>query len=188
MPLAPILSSSASSSIWSAGEGGLGGGIGAGAFFLYSQELLDSDVINATNIGPLIAIIAVGVCVAIPPTGPTPVPCGVPKTGFMIESMVTATAKNIGQILRGQEPGHEGTWNAFCLADFGTKGVAFVAQPQIPPRNVNWSSHGRWVHTAKVAFEKYFMAKVKRGKSETFYEKAALNAMGIEKLKAVRKS
>ena len=133
-------------------------------------------------------IFAVGVCVAIPPTGPTPVPCGVPKTGFMIESMVTATAKNIGQILRGQEPGHEGTWNAFCLADFGTKGVAFVAQPQIPPRNVNWSSHGRWVHTAKVAFEKYFMAKVKRGKSETFYEKAALNAMGIEKLKAVRKS
>jgi sulfide:quinone oxidoreductase len=133
-------------------------------------------------------IFAVGVCVAIPPTGPTHVPCGVPKTGFMIESMVTATAKNIGQILRGQEPGHEGTWNAFCLADFGTKGVAFVAQPQIPPRNVNWSSHGRWVHTAKVAFEKYFMAKVKRGKSETFYEKAALNAMGIEKLKAVRKS
>jgi sulfide:quinone oxidoreductase len=133
-------------------------------------------------------IFAVGVCVAIPPTGPTPVPCGVPKTGFMIESMVTATAKNIGQILRGQEPDHEGTWNAFCLADFGTKGVAFVAQPQIPPRNVNWSSHGRWVHTAKVAFEKYFMAKVKRGKSETFYEKAALNAMGIEKLKAVHKS
>lgn len=66
--------------------------------------------------------------------------------------------------------------------------MAFVAQPQIPPRNVNWSSHGRWVHTAKVAFEKYFMAKVKRGKSETFYEKAALNVMGIEKLKAVRKS
>ncbi len=133
-------------------------------------------------------IFAIGVCVAIPPTGPTPVPCGVPKTGFMIESMVTATAKNIGHLLRGQEPSYEGTWNAFCLADFGTKGVAFVAQPQIPPRNVNWSSHGRWVHTAKVAFEKYFMAKVKRGKSETFYEKAALNVMGIEKLKAVHKS
>ena len=34
----------------------------------------------------------VGVCVAIPPVGKTPVPVGVPKTGFMIESMVTATA------------------------------------------------------------------------------------------------
>jgi NADH dehydrogenase FAD-containing subunit len=37
-------------------------------------------------------IFAVGVCVAIPPTGATPVACGVPKTGFMIESMVTANA------------------------------------------------------------------------------------------------
>ena len=31
-------------------------------------------------------------------------PCGVPKTGFMIESMVTATAQNIGRLLRGEEP------------------------------------------------------------------------------------
>ena len=49
-------------------------------------------------------IFSVGVCVAIPPIGPTPVPCGVPKTGFMIESMVTATALNIGQMLRGKAP------------------------------------------------------------------------------------
>ena len=54
-------------------------------------------------------IFAVGVCVAIPPTGPTPVPCGVPKTGFMIESMVTATAQNIGLLLRGVEPRHQPT-------------------------------------------------------------------------------
>ena len=132
-------------------------------------------------------IFAVGVCIAIPPVGPTPVPCGVPKTGFMIESMVTATALNIGQILRGKAPDNVGSWNAVCLADFGDSGVAFVAQPQIPPRNVNWSSHGRWVHTAKVAFEKYFMAKVKLGKSETFYEKAALSMLGIAKLKQVTK-
>jgi len=130
-------------------------------------------------------IFAVGVCVAIPPTGPTPVPCGVPKTGFMIESMVTATAGNIGQLLNGKEPTHQGTWNAICLADFGDTGVAFVAQPQIPPRNVNWSSSGKWVHGAKVAFEKYFLRKMRRGASETFYEKAALEILGIAKLKEV---
>ena len=45
-------------------------------------------------------IFAVGVCVAIPPMGPTPVPVGVPKTGFMIESMVTATAHNIANLVR----------------------------------------------------------------------------------------
>ena len=133
-------------------------------------------------------IFAVGVCVAIPPMGPTPVPCGVPKTGFMIESMVTATAHNIGNMLFGKEPDQMGTWNAVCLADFGDSGIAFVAQPQIPPRNVNWSSSGKWVHLAKVGFEKYFIRKIKKGTSEPFYEKLAMKAMGIDKLKEVKKS
>jgi sulfide:quinone oxidoreductase len=132
-------------------------------------------------------IFAVGVCVAIPPMAPTPVPCGVPKTGFMIESMVTATAHNIGNIVRGKEPDQVGTWNAICLADFGDGGIAFVAQPQIPPRNVNWSSSGKWVHLAKVGFEKYFMRKLKKGTSEPFYETLALKTLGIEKLKETRK-
>ncbi len=128
-------------------------------------------------------IFSIGVCVAIAPVGKTAVPCGVPKTGFMIESMVTATALNIGALIRGKTADREGTWNAVCLADFGDSGVAFVAQPQIPPRNVNWSSTGKWVHSAKVAFERYFLGKMRRGKSEPFYEKAMLNIMGIAKLK-----
>ncbi len=131
-------------------------------------------------------IFAVGVCVAIPPVGPTPVPCGVPKTGFMIESMVTATAHNIGALLRGEEPHDVGTWNAVCLADFGDTGIAFVAQPQIPPRNVNWSSQGKWVHLAKIGFEKYFMRKVRRGTPEPYYEKVVMKLLGIDKLKAVK--
>ncbi len=130
-------------------------------------------------------IFAVGVCVAIPPMGPTPVPCGVPKTGFMIESMVTATAKNIGEILRGRPAKFQGSWNAVCLADFGDSGIAFVAQPQIPPRNVNWSSSGKWVHAAKIGFEKYFIRKMRKGESEPFYETAALNMLGIGKIKNV---
>lgn len=128
-------------------------------------------------------IFGIGVCVAIPPIGPTPVPVGVPKTGFMIESMVTATARNIGQLLRGKPVNTKATWNAICLADFGDKGVAFVAQPQIPPRNVNWSSQGYWVHLAKQAFEKFFIHKIRRGTSEPFYESMALELMGIRKLK-----
>lgn len=128
-------------------------------------------------------IFALGVCVAIPPTGPTPVPVGVPKTGFMIESMVTAIAANLAAVLEGKPAEAEATWNAVCLADFGDGGVAFVAQPQIPPRNVNWSSSGKWVHLAKVGFEKYFLRKVRKGESEPFYEKLALHVMGIRKLR-----
>ena len=129
-------------------------------------------------------IFGVGVGVAIAPVAATPVPTGVPKTGFMIESMVTATAINIGDLLRGAEPKAEATWNAVCLADFGDGGVAFIAQPEMPPRNVNWSAKGRWVHYAKVAFEKFFLRKIRMGDSEPFYERFVLEQLGIRKIKA----
>jgi sulfide:quinone oxidoreductase len=91
-------------------------------------------------------VFAVGVCIAIPPYEQTPVPVGVPKTGYMIESMVTAAAENIRELIAGKEPHSEATWNAVCLADFGDDGMAFIALPQIPPRNVNWAGQGYWVH------------------------------------------
>jgi len=129
-------------------------------------------------------IYSVGVCVAIPPVEVTPVPTGAPKTGYMIESMVTAAAHNIRAVLDGKEPTTKATWNALCLADFGDTGVAFVALPQIPPRNVNWFAEGKWVHLAKVAFEKYFLRKMKAGTSEPAFEKMVLKALGIMKIKS----
>lgn len=128
-------------------------------------------------------IFAVGVCVAIPPVEATPVPTGAPKTGFMIESMVTATAHNIRAELDGKPGDEKATWNAVCLADMGDTGIAFIALPQIPPRNVNWFSEGKWVHLAKIAFEKYFIRKMKKGTSEPFYEKQVMSMLGIAKLK-----
>jgi sulfide:quinone oxidoreductase len=131
-------------------------------------------------------VFAVGVCVAIPPYEQTPVPVGVPKTGYMIESMVSAVARNIGALLDGREAREEASWNAVCLADFGNDGVAFVALPQIPPRNVNWAGQGYWVHLAKVAFERYFLRKVRKGSSEPLYERVVMKTLGITKLRARR--
>jgi len=127
-------------------------------------------------------IFAAGVCVAIPPVEATPVPTGAPKTGYMIETMVTAIVHNITAELNGKAADAKGTWNAICLADMGDTGAAFVALPQIPPRNVNWFKKGKWVHLAKVAFEKYFMYKMKNGSSEPIYEKYVLKALGIDRL------
>ena len=127
-------------------------------------------------------IFSAGVCVAIPPVEVTPVPTGAPKTGYMIESMITAIVHNIAAELEGKPADAKGTWNAICLADMGDTGAAFVALPQIPPRNVNWFKKGKWVHLAKVAFEKYFMYKMKNGTSEPLYEKHVLKALGIERL------
>lgn len=128
-------------------------------------------------------IYGVGVCVAIAPPKPTPVPTGVPKTGYMIESMATACALNIRAALDDKPAEQQATWNAICLADMGDTGIAFVASPQIPPRNVNWMKKGKWVHLSKVAFEKYFLRKVRKGISEPLYEKYILKTLGIDKLK-----
>ena len=128
-------------------------------------------------------IFAAGVCVAIPPVEVTPIPTGAPKTGFMIESMVTTIVRNIAAELKGEPATFEGTWNAVCLADMGDTGMAFVALPQIPPRNVTWTKSGKWVHLAKVAFEKYFLYKMRHGTSEPIYEKYVLSALGIDRLK-----
>ena len=128
-------------------------------------------------------IFAAGVCVAIPPVEVTPVATGAPKTGFMIESMVTTIVRNIDAELQGRPADFEGTWNAVCLADMGDTGAAFVALPQIPPRNVTWTRIGRWVHVAKVGFEKYFLYKMRHGTSEPIYEKYMMKALGIERLK-----
>lgn len=127
-------------------------------------------------------IFSAGVCVAIPPVEVTPVPSGAPKTGYMIETMVTAIAHNIADELAGRPATAKGTWNAICLADMGDTGAAFVALPQIPPRNVNWFKKGKWVHYAKIAFEKYFMRKMKTGNSDPVYEKYVLKALGIVRL------
>jgi sulfide:quinone oxidoreductase len=128
-------------------------------------------------------IYAAGVCIAIPPVEVTPVPTGTPKTGYMIETMVTAIVHNIrNEVLKGTAPSETGSWNAICLADMGDTGAAFVAIPQIPPRNVTWFKTGKWVHLAKIAFEKYFIRKMKKGTSEPLYEKYMFKALGIERL------
>jgi sulfide:quinone oxidoreductase len=127
-------------------------------------------------------IFSAGVCIAIPPVEVTPVPTGAPKTGYMIESMVTAIVHNIAADLAGEAADAKGSWNAICLADMGDTGMAFVALPQFAPRNVNWFSKGRWVHLAKIAYEKYFLYKMKHGSSEPVYEKFVLKALGITRL------
>ena len=127
-------------------------------------------------------IFSAGVCVAIPPVEATPVPTGAPKTGYMIETMISAITHNIVADLTGGTPDATATWNAICLADMGDTGAAFVALPQIPPRNVNWFKKGKWVHLGKIAFEKYFISKMKSGNTEPIYEKYVLKILGIVRL------
>ena len=90
---------------------------------------------------------------------------------------------------RKASAGSHGAVYGRCTAEVGAEqhcigdtGAAFVALPQIPPRNVNWFKKGKWVHLAKIAFEKYFLNKMKSGNSEPVYEKYVLKALGIFRL------
>lgn len=119
-------------------------------------------------------IFAAGVCIAIAPLSQTPVATGVPKTGYMIETMASTIARNISAELNNLPATAKATNNAICLADLGKDAVAFVAKPQIPPRNVDWAKKGKWARYAKILFEKYFLYKVRHGISRTWYEKVFL--------------
>jgi sulfide:quinone oxidoreductase len=129
-------------------------------------------------------IYGVGVCVAIAPKEPTPVATGIPKTGIMIEAMAVAAAHNIRAQLDGRQPDKVPEWNALCVADTGDNGsMAFIAIPQIPPRNVTVAKKGRMFHWGKIIFEKYFLRKVRTGVAAPFYEKLGLGMMGYRTLK-----
>ncbi len=127
-------------------------------------------------------IYAVGVCVAMAPVEKTPVPTGAPKTGFMIESMVAAAVRNIKADIQKSSERVKPSLDTICLLDMGDTGAAFVAAPQMPPRDMTWCKKGWWVHLAKVSFEKYFLNKMKFGRREPVFERMILNAIGIGRL------
>jgi sulfide:quinone oxidoreductase len=127
-------------------------------------------------------IYAIGVCVAVPPVdADCPVPVGAPVTGYMIECMLQAVVQNIGDELAEREVTAKADCHAVCLVDMGGGGIAFAALPQMPPRKLDWLKQGRWVHQAKVAFEKYFLRKIKTGTTEPIYDRYVLKIMGIER-------
>lgn len=45
------------------------------------------------------------------------------------------------------------------------------------------ASKGKWVHVAKIAYEKYFLHKVRAAKTEPYYEKMVLRMVGAKRLK-----
>lgn len=128
-------------------------------------------------------IYSAGVCTALAPAETTAVATGMPKTGYMIETMVAAIIQNIEAELKGKAPFAKPSMSAICLADMGNRGFAFIAKPQFPPRSMDWAKEGKWVHLAKIAFEKYFLYKIKRGISEPFYEKYFLKLFDIHRIK-----
>jgi len=111
-------------------------------------------------------IYAAGVAVAVKPPAPTPVPCGVPKTGYMSEVMAKVAAHNIvAEITR--KPPKELPFpdiRALCIMDAGKQGVILISNRIFPPRKYEILIPGPWSHWAKIMFEKYYLWKMQTGR------------------------
>lgn len=110
-------------------------------------------------------IFAIGVAMAIAPPEQTPVPTGVPKTGYMTVKMAKTAAAAISADVRGTTPPAESEIDVMCLMDMGNTAAFMKAAPVLPPRQESVTKKGIWAKWLKVGFEKYFLWKMKNGMS-----------------------
>jgi sulfide:quinone oxidoreductase len=110
-------------------------------------------------------IYAAGVAVQVKPPVPTNVPTGVPKTGWMSEVMAKVAAHNIAAAINGTEPREKpfGDIAPLCIMDAGSQGMIIVLDKVFKPRRFELMLPGPWSHWAKLAFEHYYMTKMKYG-------------------------
>ncbi|MET0578365.1 MAG: MraY family glycosyltransferase, partial [Ilumatobacteraceae bacterium] len=69
--------------------------IGAGAFFLYSQKLSMLDLLREPNIGPMIAIIAVGLCLGFLPHNFNPARIFMGDSGALLLGLLMAVSTSV---------------------------------------------------------------------------------------------
>jgi sulfide:quinone oxidoreductase len=108
-------------------------------------------------------VYAVGVAVALPPVGDTPVPVNFPKTGHMTVQMARAAAHNIMADIKGNSR-CEKPLSVQCILDLGDRAAKLHADPVRPPRNRTKVSIGkRWLW-AKQAYAPWFLLRTRLGR------------------------
>ncbi len=110
-------------------------------------------------------IFSVGVAVAIAPPEATPVPTGVPKTGFMTVKMAKIAAAAIAADVTGKTPPTPDELGVVCLMDMGNTAAIMKAYPVLPPRQSSYMKKAIWAKWLKLGFERYFLYKMKHGLS-----------------------
>jgi sulfide:quinone oxidoreductase len=106
-------------------------------------------------------VFALGACVAQPPAHQTPVPMGAPDSVYSISKAGEIVVQNILAMIGEAPLASLVPQRAKWLTDMGNTGAAYLSEPQVPLRDINWMRQGRWVHQAKVDFEKYFVNKIR---------------------------
>ncbi|MCB0917358.1 MAG: FAD-dependent oxidoreductase [Actinobacteria bacterium] len=111
-------------------------------------------------------VYAAGIAAAVAVPWQTPTPTGLPKTGFPTEVMARVAAANVIHMIKGEPPEEHKEFadmKAICVMDAGNNGVMILADKMLPPRKHGVMVPGPQNHAFKIAFEKYFMWKMKHG-------------------------
>lgn len=106
-------------------------------------------------------VFALGACVAQPAADVTPVPVGAPDSVYSIQKAGEIVVQNILAQASDAALVSYVPQRAKWLSDMGSNGAAYLSEPQVPLRDINWMRQGRWVHQAKVDFEKYFVNRIR---------------------------
>lgn len=106
-------------------------------------------------------IYAAGICTAHGIVDRTPLEVGAPDSVYSIQSETNTAVYNIVASIYGESLVSNIPQRAKWLSDMGDTGAAYLSGPQVPLRDINWMRQGRWVHLAKVDFEKYFINKIR---------------------------
>jgi sulfide:quinone oxidoreductase len=113
-------------------------------------------------------IFAAGVAVAVAPPAPCEAGCSVPKTGYISEVMAHTAAENIAASLQGKPltPKPQSDIDAKCILDAGNQGIIMYTDRIYAPKRRRWETliPGPWAHWGKLAFERYYLWKMRTGR------------------------
>lgn len=111
-------------------------------------------------------IFGVGVAANYPVRFKTPVPIGMPKTGYAADESAKTAAENIARLIKGK---HQlklkpmGKIPDLCILDAGEKEMLSISDSLLKPRKFSIILPNPFYDVGKIMFEKYYLWKVKKG-------------------------
>lgn len=114
------------------------------------------------------SIFVVGIAADLPIRFRTPVPIGVPKTGYAADESAKIAAENIARLLIGNnklEKKPMGKIPTLCIMDAGDKEMLSIADNLVKPRRFSIVLPNPLCNISKIMFEKYYLWKVRQGYS-----------------------
>ena len=114
------------------------------------------------------SIFGVGIAADLPIKFKTPVPIGVPKTGYAADESAKTAVENIVRLLSGNNKLEVKPMDKIpdlCIMDAGDKEMISIADSMLKPRRFSLVLPNPFYDISKLMFEKYYLWKVRHGYS-----------------------